>query len=150
MKRGELKRTTPLRRSSPLARAGKTTRRPISPASTAQRAKVAASPSCIACGRQQTAWLAVDPAHLCDRSLGGCDDEACVVPLCRTFDGKGCHDLYDENALDLLPHLEPRYRREQAHCVMHLGVLGAYRRLTNDRHAGSKLQLVPDDQGGTA
>jgi hypothetical protein len=137
-----MKRSSGLKRKTPL---GHGKRRPISPASPAQRAKVAMHSVCVGCGRHQSDWLAVDPAHLCDRSLGGCDDEACVVGLCRTFDGTGCHKLYDEGKLDLLPMLEPAYRREQAHAVMHLGLLGAYKRLTNDRHAGAHLHAVPED-----
>lgn len=131
-------RKTPLQRKTPLRRSSKPTRRrPISEASPAQRAKVAVNPVCVGCGRTGSEWLAIDPAHLCDRSLGGCDDEACVVPLCRSFDGTGCHRAFDEGELDLLPYLEPAYRREQAHAVFHLGVAGAFRRLTNDREAAA-------------
>jgi hypothetical protein len=31
--------------------------------------------------------------------------------------------------IELLPHLEPRWRAEVAHAVPHLGLVGAYRRL---------------------
>jgi hypothetical protein len=88
------------------------------------------NPVCVGCGREATAWLAVDPAHLCDRSLGGCDEADCVVGLCRDFAGQGCHRAFDEGELDLLPRLEPHYRQEVAHAVMHLGLAGAFRRLT--------------------
>lgn len=42
----------------------------------------------------------MDPAHLWDRSRGGCDHPLCVVPLCRA-----CHRLFDDHALDILPPL---------------------------------------------
>lgn len=102
-------------------------------ASPAQRAKIMAHPFCVSCRREQTEWLSIDPAHLCDRSLGGCDHEDCVVGLCRDYYGNGCHKEYDEGRLSLLPHLEPGFRREQAHAVEHLGLAMAYRRLTNER-----------------
>jgi hypothetical protein len=35
--------------------------------------------------------------------------------------------------LALLPYLEPRWRNEIAHAVMHLGLIGAYRRLDGRR-----------------
>lgn len=79
--------------------------------------------SCAVCGGE-----GCDPAHLCARGTGGCDSPRCVVPLDRA-----CHRLFDEGKLDLLPFLEPRYRVEVAHCVMHMGLVGAYRRLTGSR-----------------
>jgi hypothetical protein len=39
------------------------------------------------------------------------------------------HRAYDTGRLELLPHLEPRWRAEVAHAVLHLGLVGAYRRL---------------------
>ena len=91
-------------------------------ASKEQRFKTKFLP-CAVCGAE-----GVDPAHLCDRSLGGCDNPRCVVPLCRRD-----HRAYDEGKLDLLPYLEPRYRVELAHAVMHLGLARAYQRITNTR-----------------
>jgi hypothetical protein len=113
-------------------------RHKVSPASDAQRRKVLGLP-CLACGREGAAWLAIDPAHVIPRSLGGCDAPECVVPLCRDGAGQGCHAAYDHGRLDLLPLLENQgaWRAEQAHAVEHLGLLGAYRRITNDRHAGA-------------
>jgi hypothetical protein len=102
-------------------------------ASPAQRAKIIRLPFCIVCRRDATEWLSIDPAHLCDRSLGGCDHEDCVVGLCRDGQGGGCHRAFDKGELDLLPYLEPSYRREAAHAVLHLGLAGAVRRLSNDR-----------------
>jgi hypothetical protein len=71
-RRAQLRVRTPLRRATPLART-------VSLAATdSQRLAVAGRP-CIVCG----ATTGVDPAHLIPRSLGGCGDPLCVVPLCR-------------------------------------------------------------------
>jgi hypothetical protein len=59
------------------------------------------------------------------RSLGGCDHADCVVPLCRAH-----HRRYDRGELDLLAALEPRFRRELAHGVLHVGLLRILRRVT--------------------
>ena len=88
-------------------------------ASDAQRAKIVGS-ACVVC--LQTKGLT--PAHLAPRSLGGCDHPDCVVPLCWMH-----HRAYDTGRLELLPHLEPRWRAEIAHAVLHLGLIGAMRRL---------------------
>ncbi len=124
---------TPLRRRAQL-RAGTSLRRsaPLKPtasmaASEAQRAAVAGRP-CIVCG----ATTRVDPAHLIPRAAGGCSDRACVVPACRA-----CHRAYDAGELDLLPYLEPGYRVQLAHAVGHVGLIGALRRITGRRTAGS-------------
>ena len=63
--------------------------------------------------------------HLVPRSLGGCGDPLCVVPLCR-----GCHRAYDRGELDLLPYLEPGWRAQLAHAVAHLGLIGALRQVS--------------------
>jgi hypothetical protein len=107
---GRLQRRTPLRRSH------------IAPASVAQRAKVAGQ-RCLVCGGRP-----VDPAHLAPRSLGGCDEPDCVVPLCRIH-----HRMYDRGELDLLPHLEPGHRAELAHSVDHVGLIALLRRVTGTR-----------------
>lgn len=70
----------------------------ISPAHPKQRAKVR-DERCIYCGKDREQEK-IDPAHLWDRSRGGCDDPLCVVPLCRS-----CHRRYDEKVLDILPVL---------------------------------------------
>lgn len=135
MKRTPIKRRTPLRsrtcprRTTSMKRGGRLARRTplarsrLAPASKAQRAKVAGS-RCLVCGRATR----VDPAHLIPRSLGGCDDPACVVALCRP-----CHGAYDAGALDLVADLEPGYRLEAAHAVSHVGLVGALRRLSGRR-----------------
>ena len=107
-----LERRTPLRRSPSLA------------ASEAQRAAVAGR-ACIVCG---TSAGPVDPAHLIPRSLGGCGDVFCVVPLCRHH-----HRAYDRGELDLLPYLEPGWRAQLAHAVGHVGLMGALRRISPAR-----------------
>jgi hypothetical protein len=39
------------------------------------------------------------------------------------------HRAYDTGRLDLVPYLEPEWRVEAAHAVLHLGLGGALRRL---------------------
>jgi hypothetical protein len=89
-------------------------------ASDGQRAKIVGG-ACVVC--QQTKGLT--PAHLTPRTLGGCDDPACVVAMCWMH-----HRAYDTGQLELLRYLEPRWRDEVAHAVLHLGLIGALRRLT--------------------
>lgn len=115
-RRARLERRTALRRLTPLRRTA------VSPASEAQRAKVAGR-ECLVCHKRP-----VDSAHLVPRSLGGCDEAECVIPLCRR-----CHRAYDHGELDLLPHLEPRYRPELAHGLAHLSMLALLRRVTGAR-----------------
>jgi hypothetical protein len=50
------------------------------------------------------------------------------VPMCWMR-----HRAYDTGKLDLLPHLEPRWRNEIAQAVVHLGLISTYRRLTGGR-----------------
>jgi 5-methylcytosine-specific restriction endonuclease McrA len=119
-RRGPLTRRRALRRFAPLARTS------VAPASPVQRAKVAGL-CCLVCG----AVTRIDPAHLVPRSLGGCDEADCVVALCRSH-----HRAYDQGGLDLVAYLEPRWRREVAHAVGHLGLAGAYRRLSGRRAVG--------------
>jgi 5-methylcytosine-specific restriction endonuclease McrA len=113
-----LRRTGPPRRRTPLRRSA------VSPASPEQRAKVAGR-ACLVCGMRP-----VDPAHLVPRSLGGCDQPDCVVPLCRP-----CHRAYDQGQLDLVPWLEPRFRTELAHALLHVGLFRLLRRVTGTRWA---------------
>ena len=134
MKRSQPRRTAPLRRSTrlksgpppnrhtPLGRTGLDRSGGLA-ASPAQRAKVAGRP-CLVC----RATARIDPAHVIPRSLGGCDEPDCVVALCRS-----CHRAYDSGELDLLVHLEPEHRVELAHAVLHVGLLGALRRITGRR-----------------
>ena len=127
---------TPLRRRTPLARGADAQLRPSALAQTAtpiaqrpmaasqaQRAKIIGA-ACVVCGQTR----GITPAHLAARTAGGCDDPACVVPACWVH-----HRAFDAGRLDLLPYLEPRWRTEIAHAVAHLGLIGAYRRLTGGR-----------------
>jgi hypothetical protein len=128
MRRTPLARRTALRRGRPPARRTSLKRtalkrRPFTPASPAQRAKVAGR-RCLVC-RSATR---IDPAHLIARSVGGCDDALCVVALCRS-----CHRRYDSGALDLVAYLEPDHRAEAAHAVAHVGLAAALRRISNTR-----------------
>jgi hypothetical protein len=140
-------RRTPLRRRTPLVRGADTQLRPSALAQTAtpmarrsmaasqaQRAKITGA-ACIVC--QKTNGLT--PAHLAPRGLGGCDHPDCVVPMCWAH-----HRAYDTGRLDLLAHLEPRWRAEVADAVAHLGLIGAYRRLT-----GGALPSAHVDRTGT-
>jgi predicted restriction endonuclease len=119
MRRSPMRRSARLGRRTRLRRRTPLTRAAVAPASPAQRAKVAGQ-RCIVCG----AATRIDPAHLVPRAIGGCDEADCVVALCRTH-----HRAYDQAGLDLVAFLEPDYRREVAHAVLHLGLTGSLRRL---------------------
>ena len=116
-RRAKLRAKTPLRRKQPLQRGSSMAATP------AQRSAVAGC-RCIVCGSDRR----IDPAHVIPRSLGGCGDALCVVPLCRFH-----HRAYDRGELDLLPHLEPGWRAQLAHAVGHVGLIGALRRLSATR-----------------
>ena len=122
---GELRATTELRRTRPL-------RRTPSLAATERQRNAVAGCRCIVCGSERR----IDPAHLIPRSLGGCGEVLCVVPLCRFH-----HRVYDRGELDLLPYLEPRWRSQLAHAVSHVGLMGALRRISQTR------MDVPIDRG---
>jgi hypothetical protein len=121
-RRTRLRRSTPLRRGpwrKPTGNGQAGPRRPPLRASEAQRRKVVGT-ACIVCLQTK----GITPAHLAPRSLGGCDHPDCVVPLCWLH-----HRAYDTGRLALLPYLEPSWRIEVAHAVLHLGLIGALRRL---------------------
>lgn len=126
MKRSPLQRRTPLSSRSSLERRTAPKRKPISPASKAQREKVKGS-VCRSCGDEL-----VHPAHVIDRSLGGCNDPLCVLPLCPS-----CHRDYDGGKAEVLPFLS---KAEQAHAVGHVGIVSALKRTTN-------LHWVPEEHG---
>lgn len=114
------------RERKPIERKSKPKRsRVISPASEEQREKARVAGYCLACGVEGSVYVRIDPSHVVDRSLGGCDDELCTVPLCRR-----CHRAYDDHKIDLLPKLEPNYRDELAHAIGHLGLLATLERVT--------------------
>jgi 5-methylcytosine-specific restriction endonuclease McrA len=79
---------------------------------------------CRVCGRPDP-----EAAHIIPRSQvkNGGEHPDNIVPLCR-----GCHRGYDEGRLDLLPYLT---RSEQAKAVELHGLIGALRRITNEREA---------------
>lgn len=100
--------------------------RPISPASTAQRLKRDLG-ACIVTG----ATTNVDPAHLCPRGKGGCDDPLCVVPLARDV-----HRAFDDGQVDLMPYLcSSDYTAELQHALGHYrgNLLALLQRLTGTR-----------------
>jgi hypothetical protein len=92
-----------------------------------QRAKVKLL-TCLGCGREVDPdtvgeWT-IDPAHLVPRSAGGCDDELCVLPLCRNrySPTEGCHPIFDGKvagkSIDLHSRLaQGGYEKELAHAV---------------------------------
>lgn len=123
MKRTSLRRRASLRARQPLGRNKPLQRTPSLAATDSQRGAVSGRP-CIACGAPHR----IDPAHLIPRSLGGCGDALCVVPLCRR-----CHRAFDTGQLDLLPCLEPGWRAQLAHAVGHVGLIGALRRISGSR-----------------
>ena len=109
----------------PLKRTGAARRRQsVSPASAKQREKVRHAPSIVS-GEE-----GCDPAHLTPRTLGGCNDPACVVALTRDE-----HRAFDNRELDLLPHLAQRHAEEIAHAVLHYGgdLIALLERLTGER-----------------
>ena len=114
-RRARLRAKKQLRRTKPLQRTASMV------ASERQRAAVAGR-RCIVCAAEAR----IDPAHLIPRSLGGCGDPLCVVPLCRR-----CHRAYDRGELDLLPYLEPAWRSQLAHAVGHIGLITALRRISS-------------------
>ena len=139
----QLKPRKPLKRGGPLRRTSKKTEAAVRrrgstlkqgrgfAASKAQREKVAGLP-CINCGREASEYVAIDPAHLWPRGMGGCDDELCVGPLCRDQAG-GCHRLFDEGKLDILAKLIDRgYFAEMGHAIAahELSPLTLLKRLT--------------------
>lgn len=83
-------------------------RRPVSPASPAQRAKVKDARSIVS-DRE-----GCDPAHIVGRGIGGCDDPLCVVPLTRME-----HRAYDKGELDLEPYLIDQCVPEVQHALTH-------------------------------
>lgn len=125
MKRIELRRGKPLERKAAPKR-----QRSISPASKPQRDKARTEP-CVVTQAEAIEGATVDPAHLCPRGRGGCDDPLCVVPLVR-----GLHRAFDDGELDLLPALVGRRTAELCHALEHYDgdVLSLLHRLTGERY----------------
>jgi hypothetical protein len=83
---------------------------------------------CLVCGSHP------DPAHLCPRSWGGCDDAACVIPLCRPH-----HRAFDRGGLSILGELvAARMYTEIAHALgaghYNLDLLALLHRVTGERY----------------
>lgn len=117
------------RRATPLVtRASTQKRRPISPASTAQRAAVEGK-ACLVCRRPGPCH----PAHIVDRSLLGEDQdhELAVIWLCA----QECHRAYDDGDLSILEYLEPHHRDRLGFAVARFGLLRTLERVTNQRWA---------------
>lgn len=111
-------------------------RRPISPASTAQREKVKRT-SCFVTGRTEE----VDPAHVISRAHGGCDDESCVLPLWRPIHDALDGRRQDGKLFDLLPWItEHKPYDVIQHAITHTGcdLIALVERLS-----GCRVVLVP-------
>ena len=119
-----MKRSAPLRRTTPLRSVGGPTRstgsnRPrreaLPPDWHEARLKVRQEGACRVCGALPTDGdvKAIEAAHVIPGRLHDDRDATGrrvvravdVVPLCTRWAGKGCHTRYDEHALDLAPHL---------------------------------------------
>lgn len=124
----DVKPKEPRARVSMRRTASTSKRRPISPASTAQRE---AKTACLVTGSTQ-----VDQAHLWPRGMGGCDDPDCTVSLCRPV-----HRALDDGQFDVLPYLIAHGRvAELQHALAHANgdLIALIERLT-----GCRVQLVP-------
>ena len=132
-------------RSEPRPRGEVSTRRqPISKASDAQQEKVAALVCVVTDCENRAPFATIDPAHICARAHGGCDDPLCVVPICRWH-----HRMYDERRLDLLPHLiDPvgTWVEEIQHALGHGhyngDLLSLLQRLTGERYVPETVEPV--------
>lgn len=103
--------------------------RAISPASSEQREKVAGEP-CLVNDPLFPCSGDCEPAHLIPRGMveDSENDPLRIVPLCHRH-----HREYDQEQLDLLPYLEPRFREEVAEGVRLVGLITALNRISNDR-----------------
>lgn len=90
----------------------------------------------------------LEPAHLCARAHGGCDDDLCVIPLCHW-----CHRRLDQpdagKELDVLSHLlatPGRYTEEIQHALgpghYNGDLLSLLRRLTGERYVPESMVRV--------
>ena len=151
MRRSRLRSDT--RRKRPEGGEGFSDRRhAISKASEAQREKVALwvvqGGGCVACGKPHREEDPLEPAHICPRAHGGCDDPLCVIPL-----DHWCHRQLDQplgrRKLDLLPALletPGRWTEEIQHAlgVGHYNgdLLSLLHRLTADRYVPETVEPV--------
>lgn len=138
--RSELKRTELT--ASPVTASGDSQRpalrrAPISPASPAQRSKVAGRASIV------SGQSPCDPAHVWPRGRGGCNSVDCVIALTRLE-----HQAFDNGDLDILPYLiDHGCWVEMAHAVLvhQVDPIALLQRLTGDR-----WMVDPRNQKGTS
>jgi hypothetical protein len=122
---------------------GKPRRTSFTPASTAQRAKIAGQDCIVLSTPESPCGGPITPAHVVDRALGGDDDPRCVVPLCVNH-----HRAYDQGGLSILEHMEPRYRVEQAYAVELVGLLLALHQITGERYVPVGSPLLENEELG--
>ena len=106
-------------------------RRPISAASKEQTAKRNSGASIVS-----GATEGLDMAHICPRSMGGCDHPDCVVPLTREEHRRLDNPASNEEPLDLLPYLIDGERHEEmCHALWHyrLDLVALLERVTNTK-----------------
>lgn len=100
---------------------------------TRARAKVNYEGKCRVCASTNLLAAAHTAGQKYDRAADGSRNGVLVVepddivPLCVD-----CHTAYDLHRLDLLPYVT---NIEAARVVLHLGLVGAYKRLTSSRDA---------------
>jgi hypothetical protein len=104
-------------------------------ASPAQQRKAQEEP-CIVTAYHAAQSYVVDPAHLCAKAQGGCDDPLCVVPLWRPT-----HRQFDDGEFDLLPYLVKHRVPELQHALGHYDgdLIGLLNRLTGESFVPESL-----------
>jgi hypothetical protein len=95
--------------------------------------------ACLVC---RSGRIAAEPAHLIPRghpkmTREAADDVRAVVPLCGG--PEGCHDLFDEGKIDLVPYLEPNWREAQEWAAGAVGLATAMRSITGGRMPESEV-----------
>jgi hypothetical protein len=88
---------------------------------------------CIVCGYH---FNECQPAHVVPRghpkvSEDAANDVRAVVPLCPG--PNGCHRLFDDGGIDLLPYLEPAWRDSQEWAAGAVGLASAVRSISGER-----------------
>lgn len=123
-----MKRSAPLQRHTSLRRdSSRLKRSPLGHCTPEQKARVA-DLACLVCGEHVGDC---HPAHVVPRGVLPqeiADDVRAVVPLC--FED---HLLYDNDQIDLSPHLEPRWRDSVEWAAGAVGLWKAVRCITGTR-----------------
>lgn len=109
-------------------------RTPLGRCTSEQRERVA-NQVCVVCGGN---FGQCEPAHLVPRghpkmSEHAANDVRAIVPLCPG--PMGCHRLFDEGKIDLLPYLEPAWRDSQEWAAGAVGLASAVRSISGERGA---------------